>query len=93
MRRDGTPGGQAVTERFGTDWATALASSFGAVVARCDGRGSGFRGTNLLHRVQKKLGAFEEQDQKEALRCVTNLARRKKTERRLASQTHTLYWK
>lgn len=70
VRSDGTPGGQAVTERFRADWATALASSFGAVVARCDGRGGGFRGTNLLHRIQKRLGVFEEQDQKDALRCV-----------------------
>lgn len=53
------------------DWATVLASSFGAVVVRCDGRGSGFQGTNLLHRIQKRLGVFEEQDQKDALRCVT----------------------
>lgn len=52
------------------DWATVLASSFGAVVVRCDGRGSGFQGTNLLHRIQKRLGVFEEQDQKDALRCV-----------------------
>lgn len=67
---DGTPGGQVVTEQFHMDWATVLVSSFGAVVVRCDGRGSGFQGTNLLHRVQKRLGVFEEQDQKDALRCV-----------------------
>lgn len=59
-----------MTEQFRTDWATVLASSFGAVVVRCDGRGSGFQGTNLLHRIQKRLGVFEEQDQKDALRCV-----------------------
>lgn len=52
------------------DWATVLVSSFGAVVVRCDGRGSGFQGTNLLHRIQKRLGVFEEQDQRDALRCV-----------------------
>uniref|UniRef100_A0A3Q3VRH4 A-type potassium channel modulatory protein DPP6 n=1 Tax=Mola mola TaxID=94237 RepID=A0A3Q3VRH4_MOLML len=64
---DGTPGGQSVAERFHMDWATVLVSSFGAVVVRCDGRGSGFQGTNLLYRVQKRLGVFEEQDQKDAL--------------------------
>uniref|UniRef100_A0A3Q0ST04 A-type potassium channel modulatory protein DPP6 n=1 Tax=Amphilophus citrinellus TaxID=61819 RepID=A0A3Q0ST04_AMPCI len=64
---DGTPGGQMVTEQFHLDWATVLVSSFGAIVLRCDGRGSGFQGTNLLHRIQKKLGVFEEQDQKDAL--------------------------
>lgn len=68
---DGTPGGQMVAEQFHLDWATVLVSSFGAVVVRCDGRGSGFQGTNLLHRIQKKLGVFEEQDQKDALKCVT----------------------
>lgn len=65
---DGTPGGQTVAEQFEVDWPAALVSSFGAVVVRCDGRGSGFQGTALLHRVQKKLGVFEEQDQRDALR-------------------------
>lgn len=59
-----------VAERFHMDWATVLASSFGVVVVRCDGRGSGFQGTNLLHRIQKRLGMFEEQDQKNALEYV-----------------------
>uniref|UniRef100_A0A8C9Y1I9 A-type potassium channel modulatory protein DPP6 n=1 Tax=Sander lucioperca TaxID=283035 RepID=A0A8C9Y1I9_SANLU len=67
---DGTPGGQMVAEQFHMDWATVLVSSFGAIVVRCDGRGSGFQGTNLLHRIQKKLGVYEEQDQKEALKYV-----------------------
>ncbi|XP_061777520.1 dipeptidyl aminopeptidase-like protein 6 isoform X2 [Nerophis ophidion] len=64
---DGTPGGQSVSERFHMDWATVLVSSFGAIVARCDGRGSGFQGTNLLHRIQKKVGVLEEQDQMDAI--------------------------
>lgn len=68
---DGTPGGQSVAERFHMDWATSLVSSFGAIVVRCDGRGSGFQGTNLLHRIQKRLGVFEELDQKDALRYVS----------------------
>lgn len=59
-----------VSEQFHMDWATVLVSSFGAVVVRCDGRGSGFQGTNLLHWIQKKLGVFEEQDQKDALKYV-----------------------
>ena len=65
---DSTPGGQMVSELFQMDWATVLVSSFGAMVLRFDGRGSGFQGTNLLHRVQRKLGVFEERDQLEALR-------------------------
>ncbi|XP_057190855.1 dipeptidyl aminopeptidase-like protein 6b isoform X2 [Triplophysa rosa] len=70
---DGTPGGQVVTEQFEVDWTTVLVSSFNTVVMRLDGRGSGFQGTNLLHRVQKKLGEFEERDQLEALRLISQL--------------------
>uniref|UniRef100_A0A8C9TCZ4 A-type potassium channel modulatory protein DPP6 n=1 Tax=Scleropages formosus TaxID=113540 RepID=A0A8C9TCZ4_SCLFO len=66
---DGTPGGQMVTEQFQMDWATVLVSSFGTVVVRFDGRGSGFQGTYLLHKVQRRLGVFEEKDQMEALKC------------------------
>uniref|UniRef100_A0A673Y9I7 A-type potassium channel modulatory protein DPP6 n=1 Tax=Salmo trutta TaxID=8032 RepID=A0A673Y9I7_SALTR len=65
LPNDGTPGGQMVSELFQMDWATVLVSSFGAMVVRFDGRGSGFQGTNLLHRVQRKLGVFEERDQLE----------------------------
>lgn len=66
--RDSTPGGQMVTEQFLVDWTTVLVSSFNTIVMRLDGRGSGFQGTNLLHRIKKKLGEFEERDQLEALR-------------------------
>ncbi|KAI1891320.1 hypothetical protein AGOR_G00142590 [Albula goreensis] len=68
---DGTPGGQMVSERFQVDWATVLVSSFGAIAIRFDGRGSGFQGTNLLHKVQRKLGVFEEKDQLEALSILS----------------------
>lgn len=66
--RDGTPGGQMVTEQFQVDWATVLVSSFSTIVVRFDGHGSGFQGTNLLHKVRRKLGKLEERDQLEALR-------------------------
>uniref|UniRef100_A0A3Q2YB85 A-type potassium channel modulatory protein DPP6 n=1 Tax=Hippocampus comes TaxID=109280 RepID=A0A3Q2YB85_HIPCM len=67
---DSTPGGQSVSERFHLDWATVLVSSFGAVAARCDGRGGGFRGTNLLQRIQKRPGVLEELDQREAINVI-----------------------
>uniref|UniRef100_A0A3B4BJ38 Uncharacterized protein n=1 Tax=Periophthalmus magnuspinnatus TaxID=409849 RepID=A0A3B4BJ38_9GOBI len=67
---DGTPGGQSVSEQFHLDWSTVLVSSFGAVVLRVDGRGSGFQGTNLLHRIQKRLGIYEEQDQRDAVNLM-----------------------
>ena len=66
--RDGTPGGQMVTERFQVDWDTVLVSSFSTIVIRIDGHGSGFQGTNLLHKVRRRLGKLEESDQLAALR-------------------------
>lgn len=66
--RDGTPGGQMVSEQFRVDWATVLVSSFSTIVIRFDGHGSGFQGTNLLHEVRRQLGKLEEGDQLEALR-------------------------
>uniref|UniRef100_A0A8D3C7K1 Dipeptidyl-peptidase 6b n=1 Tax=Scophthalmus maximus TaxID=52904 RepID=A0A8D3C7K1_SCOMX len=66
LHRDGTPGGQMVTEQFQVDWDTVLVSSFSTIVIRFDGHGSGFQGTNLLHKVRRKLGKLEERDQLEA---------------------------
>lgn len=66
--RDGTPGSQSVSERFEVTWETVLVSSHGAVVVKCDGRGSGFQGTKLLHEVRRRLGSLEEKDQMEAVR-------------------------
>ncbi|XP_061776321.1 dipeptidyl aminopeptidase-like protein 6 isoform X2 [Nerophis ophidion] len=68
---DGTPGGQMVTEQFQVDWASVLVSSFGTIVIRFDGHGSGFQGTNLLHKVRGRLGKLEERDQLEALRTIS----------------------
>ncbi|XP_004372812.1 dipeptidyl aminopeptidase-like protein 6 isoform X1 [Trichechus manatus latirostris] len=65
---DGAPGSQSVAEKFEVNWETVMVSSHGAVVVKCDGRGSGFQGTNLLHEVRKKLGSVEEKDQMEAVR-------------------------
>ncbi|KAG7336403.1 hypothetical protein KOW79_001096 [Hemibagrus wyckioides] len=51
---DGTPGGQAVLERFQVDWVTVLVSSLGVVAVRCDGRGSGSRGSEFIHTLDKE---------------------------------------
>ncbi|KAK3571579.1 hypothetical protein QTP86_014151 [Hemibagrus guttatus] len=67
---DGTPGSQSVSEQFQVDWASVLVSSFGVIVVRCDGRGSGFQGTNLLHTVHRRLGRLEEEDQLRALSMI-----------------------
>ena len=66
--RDGPPGSQSVAEKFAVTWETVLVSSHGAVVVKCDGRGSGFQGTRLLHEVRRRLGSLEEKDQMEAVR-------------------------
>lgn len=66
--RDGAPGSQSVAEKFAVTWETVLVSSHGAVVLKCDGRGSGFQGTKLLHEVRRRLGLLEDRDQLEALR-------------------------
>uniref|UniRef100_H3DCP5 Dipeptidyl-peptidase 6b n=1 Tax=Tetraodon nigroviridis TaxID=99883 RepID=H3DCP5_TETNG len=68
---DGTPGGQMVSEQFRVDWATVLVSSFSTIVIHFDGHGSGFQGTNFLHKVRRKLGKLEERDQLEALRFIS----------------------
>ncbi|TMS09768.1 Dipeptidyl aminopeptidase-like protein 6 [Larimichthys crocea] len=69
--RTGTPGGQMVSEQFQVDWATVLVSSYSTIVIRFDGHGSGFQGTNFLHKVRRKLGKLEERDQLEALRFIS----------------------
>nr|XP_037847007.1 dipeptidyl aminopeptidase-like protein 6 [Chlorocebus sabaeus] len=67
---DGTPGSQSVSEKFEVNWETVMVSSHGAVVVKCDGRGSGFQGTKLLHEVRRRLGLLEEKDQMEAVRTM-----------------------
>uniref|UniRef100_A0A4W5NIV3 Dipeptidyl peptidase like 10 n=1 Tax=Hucho hucho TaxID=62062 RepID=A0A4W5NIV3_9TELE len=60
---DGSPGGQAVSDRFILDWDSVLVSSDNIIVARLDGRGSGFLGQRVLHEVHQRLGTVEVQDQ------------------------------
>lgn len=57
-----------MAEKFEVTWETVVVSSHGAVVVKCDGRGSGFQGTKLLHEVRRRLGVLEERDQTEAVR-------------------------
>ncbi|TRZ02370.1 hypothetical protein DNTS_019012, partial [Danionella cerebrum] len=60
-------GGQQVDERFSLDWDSVLVSSDGVIVARLDGRGSGFQGQRILREVNRRLGSVEVQDQLEAV--------------------------
>ncbi|XP_061782349.1 inactive dipeptidyl peptidase 10-like isoform X2 [Nerophis lumbriciformis] len=60
---DSAPGGQAVSDRFSLSWDSVLVSSDDVIVARLDGRGSGFQGQRVLHEVDKRLGTVDVQDQ------------------------------
>ncbi|KAF3842714.1 hypothetical protein F7725_001563 [Dissostichus mawsoni] len=60
---DSAPGGQAVSERFSLGWDSVLVSSDSVIVARLDGRGSGFQGQRVLHEVHQRLGTVDVQDQ------------------------------
>uniref|UniRef100_A0A8D3D2D2 Inactive dipeptidyl peptidase 10-like n=1 Tax=Scophthalmus maximus TaxID=52904 RepID=A0A8D3D2D2_SCOMX len=64
---DSAPGGQAVSDRFSVSWDSVLVSSAGVIVARLDGRGSGFQGQRILHEVHGSLGTVDVQDQITAL--------------------------
>ncbi|KAM9364846.1 inactive dipeptidyl peptidase 10-like [Pholidichthys leucotaenia] len=60
---DSAPGGQAVSDRFSLGWDSALVSSDRVIVARLDGRGSGFQGQRTLHEVHQRPGTVDVQDQ------------------------------
>lgn len=63
LSSDGAPGGQAVSDRFSLSWDSVLVSSDNVIVARLDGRGSGFQGQRVLHEVYQRLGTVDVQDQ------------------------------
>ncbi|XP_044072620.1 inactive dipeptidyl peptidase 10-like isoform X2 [Siniperca chuatsi] len=67
------PGGQAVSDRFSLSWDSVLVSSDGVIVARLDGRGSGFQGQRILHEVHQRLGTVDVQDQIAALEHLVRL--------------------
>ncbi|KAL0964057.1 hypothetical protein UPYG_G00317750 [Umbra pygmaea] len=60
---DSAPGGQAVSDQFILDWDLVLVSTDHVIVARLDGRGSGFLGQRVLHEVHQRLGTVDMQDQ------------------------------
>eukprot|EP00064_Thunnus_orientalis_P008927 superscaffoldBa00001098_g8950 len=68
-----SPGGQAVTEEFRLDWDWVLVGLEQVIVARLDGRGSGFRGERVLQQVHQRLGTVDTEDQTAALEYVTHL--------------------
>ncbi|XP_008283867.1 inactive dipeptidyl peptidase 10-like [Stegastes partitus] len=69
----GSPGDQAVTEEFGLDWDRVLVGLDQVIVARLDGRGSGFRGQRVLQQVHQRLGTVDADDQIAALQYLVRL--------------------
>ncbi|XP_026217547.1 inactive dipeptidyl peptidase 10-like isoform X1 [Anabas testudineus] len=68
-----SPGDQAVTEEFRLDWDSVLVGSEQVIVARLDGRGSGFRGQRVLQQVHQRLGTVDAEDQIAAVEYLTKL--------------------
>uniref|UniRef100_A0A4W6DJC6 Dipeptidyl peptidase like 10 n=1 Tax=Lates calcarifer TaxID=8187 RepID=A0A4W6DJC6_LATCA len=56
-------GDQMVTEEFRLDWDSVLVETGQVIVARLDGRGSGFRGQRVLQQVHLRLGTVDAEDQ------------------------------
>ncbi|XP_028322872.1 inactive dipeptidyl peptidase 10-like [Gouania willdenowi] len=70
---DGAPGQQAVSDEFQLTWDQVLASSEQVIVARLDGRGSGFRGQRVLQDIHHRLGTVDVNDQMAALGYLLRL--------------------
>ncbi|XP_054648944.1 inactive dipeptidyl peptidase 10-like isoform X1 [Dunckerocampus dactyliophorus] len=68
-----SPGDQAVTEEFRLDWDWVLVGSGQVVVARLDGRGSGFRGQRMSQQLHKNIGQVDVEDQTAALAYLMKL--------------------
>ncbi|XP_067356170.1 inactive dipeptidyl peptidase 10-like isoform X2 [Channa argus] len=68
-----SPGEQTVTEEFKLDWDRVLVGTEQLIVARLDGRGSGFRGQRVLEQVHQRLGTVDAEDQIAALVHLTKL--------------------
>uniref|UniRef100_A0A3Q4HK47 Inactive dipeptidyl peptidase 10-like n=1 Tax=Neolamprologus brichardi TaxID=32507 RepID=A0A3Q4HK47_NEOBR len=67
---DSSPGTQTVTEEFRLEWDSVLAGLEQVIVARIDGRGSGFRGQSFS---QQRLGIADVEDYIAALKYVALL--------------------
>lgn len=61
--RGGQPGDQFVNERWEVDWDTYLASKRNFIVARIDGRGAGFQGSQMTQQIYRRVGSVDVEDQ------------------------------
>uniref|UniRef100_A0A8C7RTQ7 Dipeptidyl peptidase like 10 n=1 Tax=Oncorhynchus mykiss TaxID=8022 RepID=A0A8C7RTQ7_ONCMY len=70
---DGGPGSQSVSDEYELGWDSVLVSCDEVIVARLDGRGTGFRGLRVLQQVHQRLGTVDVQDQIAALEYLMTL--------------------
>ncbi|XP_072305849.1 dipeptidyl peptidase 4 [Eucyclogobius newberryi] len=57
------PCSQKVDFLYRVNWATYLASTEKIIVASFDGRGSGYQGDEIMHKIYQRLGTYEVEDQ------------------------------
>lgn len=69
----GGPNSQQVNDRFKLDWGTYLTTSEGVIYGLIDGRGSGFKGDDMLHEIYYNIGIVEVQDQIDVTKQLINL--------------------
>nr|AAH63074.1 Dpp10 protein [Mus musculus] len=67
---DEEPGGQMVTDKFHVDWDSVLIDTDNVIVARFDGRGSGFQGLKVLQEIHRRIGSVEAKDQVAAVKYL-----------------------
>uniref|UniRef100_A0A9L0TAI6 Dipeptidyl peptidase like 10 n=1 Tax=Equus caballus TaxID=9796 RepID=A0A9L0TAI6_HORSE len=67
---DEEPGGQLVTDKFHIDWDSVLVDTDNVILARFDGRGSGFQGLKILQEIHRRLGSVEVKDQIAAVKFL-----------------------
>lgn len=62
-----------MSDHFSLSWDSVLVSSDNIIVARLDGRGSGFQGQRILHEIHQRLGIVDVQDQIAAIEYAVKL--------------------
>uniref|UniRef100_A0A4X1SRQ8 Inactive dipeptidyl peptidase 10 n=1 Tax=Sus scrofa TaxID=9823 RepID=A0A4X1SRQ8_PIG len=67
---DEEPGGQLVTDKFHVDWDSVLVDTDNVIIARFDGRGSGFQGLKILQEIHRRLGSVDVKDQIAAVKFL-----------------------
>ncbi|MBZ3883552.1 Inactive dipeptidyl peptidase 10 [Sciurus carolinensis] len=73
QKMDEEPGGQLVTDKFHIDWESVLLDTDNVIIARFDGRGSGFQGLKILQEIHRRLGSIEVKDQIAAVKFLLKL--------------------